>query len=488
VLTQAVSVAVSVTERENLRNADLVLAPSLVGIGGTDFSHADELIQRGYQAAAQKERFLATLALNDSEWAVYQAERRSRMKQLPPPATRLVARSVDSELERHAKASLDRSGAPLSLPQVEHELSTAVTSAALPGAFYRLSSSQPSTLVADIDPRLGSQTVIRPTLELSVANGEPTRGALRGFATVLPQDAFLARYRVQFSIGYSPMIAAEYERSIDASQWFWSSSLNLERQNSATYNGSQHFSHWQDTYSTGLDLGYGLRQRFRLRAGLAAGYEHLSDSEVFGALPDGNGAYLAPRLQVEWNSLDEANLPTRGVLFSGSIAARYRRWDARTVPLGQASFADNLPVFSGTLTASASAASSFGVALNYFDLFPLGGPADLRAFRYEQFHATSFALGGLAYRRRVGGLKLFGLRPQMGAWYEADATCIRVAERAEWFAGNVVQLPAWGGHICNRTDERPPDSRLDQRWSPLNNVSVGEIRRSYAGLRSTCGG
>ena len=88
VLTQAVSVAVSVTERENLRNADLVLAPSLVGIGGIDYTHARELIERGYQAAAQKQRFLATLALNDADWAAYLAERRSRMK---PHRRRLTA-------------------------------------------------------------------------------------------------------------------------------------------------------------------------------------------------------------------------------------------------------------------------------------------------------------------------------------------------------------------------------------------------------------
>ena len=258
---------------------------------------------------------------------------------------------------------------------------------------------QPPALVAELDPRSGSQLFIRPSLELAVANGEPTRGALRGFATYLPQDAYRARYRLQFSIGYSPQLAAEYDHPIGASQWFWSPTLNLQRQNSATYSGSQHFTHWQDIYSTALDLGYGLGQRLRLRGGLEAGYEQLSAIQFPGALPAGDGAFVSPRLQADWNSLDDPSLPTRGALLAGSMAARYRRSDGRTVPLAQGSFDQHFPLLAGTVTASLSAATSFGVALNYFDLFPLGGPTALRAFRYQQFHASSYALAGLAYRK-----------------------------------------------------------------------------------------
>jgi NTE family protein len=436
VLTQAVSVAVSVTERENLRNADLVLAPSLVGIGGTDYKHAAELVQRGYQAAAQKQRFLATLALNDADWAAYQAERRRRMKQLPPGRTRVVAESADPALARYMQAELDQAGGSWSLERIEHELSTLVASSALPAAFYHLapdlapaqsSSSQPTSptslnadepLIAEVEPRSGSQLFVRPALELAIANGEPTRGTLMGFVTLIPQDAFRARYRVQFSAGYSPQFAAEYEHPINATHWFWSPSINLSRLNSATYAGDEESTHWQDTYTAALDLGYELGQRLRIRAGVESGYEHLSSRQLLGALPVSDGATLGPRLQVDWNSLDDSSLPAHGTLFAGSMKGRYRSSDAQTVPLGEFSLEQYFPMFAGTVKASLTAGSSFGVPLNYFDLFPLGGPNDLRAFRYEQFHATSYYMGALAYRKPFGGFKLFGQRPQLGAWYE----------------------------------------------------------------------
>ncbi len=429
VLTQAVSVAVSVTERENLRNADLVLAPSLAGIGGIDYTHFRELIERGYQAAAQKQRFLATLALSDADWAAYQAVRRSRIKQTPRQANRVVAHSTNHALQRYAQSRLDEIDGPVSLASVEDSLSAFVAAAAVPGAFYRLSPVRATdardgdapapALTAEVEPRVGSQLFIRPSLDLAVANGEPTRGALRGFATVLPQDEYRARYRVQFSLGYSPLIAVEYEHPIAASAWYWSPSLNLQRVNSATYSGSQHLTHWQDHYGLAFDFGNELSRRLRIRAGVEVGYDQFSAIQFSGARVARDGAFITPRLQVDWNSIDDPSLPRRGALFMGTMAARYRQAEARTVPLGQLSFAQHVPLGSGTVTASLSAASSFGEALNYYDLFPLGGPTDLQVFRYQQFHALSYASGTLAYRAPFRNFTFLGQRPQFGVWYGA---------------------------------------------------------------------
>ncbi len=234
-------------------------------------------------------------------------------------------------------------------------------------------------------------------------------------------------------------------------RWLWSPSLDLQRQNSATYNGSQHFTHWQDIDSTAFDLGYERGQRLRLRGGVEAGYEQLSAVPFPGALAAGDGAFIAPRLRADWNSLDDPSLPTRGALFAASMAARYRRYDGRTVPLGRASLEQHLPLLAGTVTASLSAASSFGVALNYFDLFPLGGPTAISApSAISSSTPASYACGGLAYRRPLREFKLFGAPPQLGAWYEAAGlgpAFTEMAKRAERLARCVVQLAARRCHL-----------------------------------------
>jgi NTE family protein len=422
VLTQAVSVAVAETERESLRNADLVLAPSLVDIAGIDYGHVHELVERGYQAAQQKARFLETLALNDADWAAYQAERRGRMKSAVAEPMRVTVQSSDPSLARHAQSGLDEA---MTLDQLERKLSKLTAGSALPAAFYRLGLSDeagqqnPQRVIAEADPRQASLLVIRPSLELAVANGEPTRGTVMAFTTVLPSGSYTSRYRFKAAIGYSPQLAAEYESRFGSSHWFWSPSLDAQRQNSATYSGDQHFTHWDDTYSGAFDLGYGTETRFRVRAGVEAGYERPSGVVFPGARSASVGAMIAPRLTADWNTLDDGSLPTRGSMFTSSMIARYRSADGRTVPLGRASFEEYRPLHAGVLSGGLAGGSSFGTKLNYFDLFPVGGPDDLRAFRYQQFHATDFAQGEVAYRVPITGFRLFGGSPQLGGWYDA---------------------------------------------------------------------
>ena len=422
VLMQSVSVVVANNEREALRSADLILAPSLTGIGGIDVAHADELIQRGYQAAQQKARFLSTLALSDAGWAAYQNARRARMKPAVG-AVAVTARSADSVLAPLAQRRLQESDG--SLAQIECALSLLAVEQTLPAVFYRIPAGLPPAadaaqpVVAELDARPGTQYVLRPSLQLSIANGEPARGAVLGFATVLPGQNYRAQLRLRGAAGYSPNLHAEYESRFGLSRWFWMPSLHVARENSATYLGDQHVSHWEDRYTGGLDLGYATAEHLRLRAGVDAGYTRPSAIAFPGARPAGEGSLVEPHVLAEWNSLDRAALPTHGVLASASVAWRYRGDGARTVPLGDAAAASHWPLAGGTFTAAFHGATSFGQALTYFDLFALGGPQELRAYRYQQFHATSLASGEAAWRHALPIRGLFGERPQFSLWYDA---------------------------------------------------------------------
>lgn len=422
VLMQSVSVVVAVNEREALRSADLILAPSLTGIGGIDLAHERELVERGYQAAAQKARFLSTLALNDADWAAYQAARRARMKPAPG-AFAVQARASDPALQYLAQSRL--AGADGSPEQIERALSLLSVDQSLPAVFYRIPAvASPAAGVApqveaELDARPGTQYTLRPSLQLSIANGEPARGSVLAFATVLPGQNYRAKFRLRGAAGYSPNFHAEYEAAFGAGRWFWMPSVHVARENSATYAGGHHATHWQDCYTGGLAIGYATAEHLRLRLGVEAGYVRPSAIAYPGALAAGEGSLVEPHAVAEWNSLDRAALPTRGVLASASVRWRYRGDDGHIVPLGEASIASYWPLAGGILSTAFHGATSFGRALNYFDLFPLGGPRELRAFRYEQFHAASLASGEAAWRRPLPVRGIFGERPQFSLWYDA---------------------------------------------------------------------
>ncbi|MDR3765340.1 MAG: patatin-like phospholipase family protein [Acidobacteriota bacterium] len=418
VLMQSVSVAVAFNEREALHSADLILAPSLHGIGGIDVAHTHELIERGYQAAEQKARFLSTLALNDADWASYQAERRARLRP-EAGAVAVRAQAADPALQRLAQSTLDHGDG--SLEQIERALSHLAVERALPAVFYRLAPAPgaPQAIAAELDPRRGTQYVVRPALQMNIANGEPARGSVLAFATIFPGQNYHAKFRLRGAAGYSPNIHAEYESSFGSSRWFWAPGIDVARENSATYSGAGNVTHWQDRYTGTLAAGFATATHLRLRAGIAAGYVRPSAIAYPGALLTGEGSLVEPRAAAEWNSLNDPALPTRGVLGAASIRWRYRGYEARTVPLGEAKLAAHWPLVGGTFTTAFHGATSFGRTLNYFDLFPMGGGQELRAFRYEQFHAASLASGDISWRRALPVRGLFGERPQLAVWYDA---------------------------------------------------------------------
>ncbi|MBL8175965.1 MAG: patatin-like phospholipase family protein [Bryobacterales bacterium] len=83
VIRRSLGIMVSASEhrhRKSMRQADLILLPDLTGFSSGDYSRAKELADRGYEGAKRKGRFLATLAVDEAEWATYLADRNSRRR------------------------------------------------------------------------------------------------------------------------------------------------------------------------------------------------------------------------------------------------------------------------------------------------------------------------------------------------------------------------------------------------------------------------
>ena len=432
VAEQSISVTIAYNEREHMGMADLLLVPSLTGLGGLDSAHTHELAERGYQAAQQKERFLATLALKDADWAAYVAARNARL--LPAPAAVRRAGSTTPGVTTNASLAeaVDRAvptGVLLTSQQLSQRLQELAAAEGLPGVFYRLGgpagngpraslTQSASSIAVEAEPRTGGQWRLRPSVDFATANGESARGAVTAAATYLPSNDYASRLRLSATAGYSPGLAAAWEHDF-ARAWFWSPALALQRTNTETYFGGSQQTHWQDVYSAAFDVGYAPTPRWRLRAGVEAGYERLQFFVLTTAPVAGDGAFVAPRLRLERITLDDAILPTRGALITASLGGRYRQSDGSLTPLGQFAVEEHYPVAHGVVTAQLAAATNFGAPAHYYDLFALGGEADLHGYRFQQFHAASLARAELAYRRPLTGITMFGQHPWLGAWYDA---------------------------------------------------------------------
>jgi len=436
VAEQSISVTIAYNEREHLSMADLLLVPSLTGLGGLDPAHTHELAERGYQAAQQKERFLATLALNDADWAAYVAARQSRLLPAPPAVLRAGPSAPGAVANPSLAEAVERAvptGVLLTSEQLSQRLQELAAAEGLPGVFYRLgvapgdglqaSSSQSTSVQTSstsvlAEPRTGGQWRVRPSVDFATANGESAHGGVTAAVTYLPANDYASRMRLSATAGYSPGLSAAWEHDF-ARGWFWSPALEVQRTNSETYLGGSQQTHWQDVYSAAFDVGYAPTPRWRVRAGMEAGYERLQFFALSAAPVPGNGAFVAPRLRLERITLDDPILPTRGALITASLGGRYRQSDGSLTPLGQFMVEEHYTLAHGVVTAQLAAASNFGAPAHYYDLFALGGEGDLRGYRFQQFHAASLARAELAYRKPLTGITFFGQHPWLGAWYDA---------------------------------------------------------------------
>jgi NTE family protein len=114
-MSQTVDVMMRTATRAALESADLTIAVDVEGFGSLDWRRADELIERGYQAAEKHRDDLMKLRASEDEWQAWVASRQQRRRTgIPEPAflkTEGVvqgdARTVERTFARHLKAPVD---------------------------------------------------------------------------------------------------------------------------------------------------------------------------------------------------------------------------------------------------------------------------------------------------------------------------------------------------------------------------------------------
>src|SRR5262245_26336597 len=111
-MSQTVDVMMRTTTRAALKSADLTIAVDVEGFGSLDWRRADELIERGYQAAERHRDELLKLRVSDDEWQAWVTSReRRRRTEMPQPTFLKLegvgksdAKFVEHTLSRHLNA------------------------------------------------------------------------------------------------------------------------------------------------------------------------------------------------------------------------------------------------------------------------------------------------------------------------------------------------------------------------------------------------
>jgi NTE family protein len=419
VLRQVVSVVVLENERRSLKQADLVIAVPLQKYTSDQYSHANEIIAAGYEAAAAMEDKLKPFEVSEAEWQQHEQLRQSRTKTVPGRGAVVAVSSPQKDIERDASHELKRKlPGEVDGKKLENTLTGIVAAASLPSAYYGWGEANgQSGYKVDLEERAeGGEVLIRPSLAMQASGGEPTRTSLNlSFARSFG-EAYKSRLLSQATIGYDPGIRAEYYKPFDGEPYFVAPGLLFQRTHEDSYAGPKLNQFLRDRVAGTFYAGVGTWRFVQWRVGSTAGYDHYSRTVTEDGITASSTGFANVETKLLIDSQDSGVLPSTGTRLSASLGYSFRD---HSYPYVDGQFSRFLPVRKGVgLFALGRGASSFGRNLSYYDRFTAGGLADLSAFRLQEFHANTLATGGGGGYFAIPKWGTSSVTPVVAAWHE----------------------------------------------------------------------
>ncbi len=422
VLRHTISLTIAKNEQRSLEKADLVISVDTSRFSPSDYRQWKEIIQAGYRAAQAHADDLAPFELSPEEWDAYLAMRHERMRPSERRGRVLTVSSPSASFQKNAQAELDHKFANKVVPEHELEkaLSGMVAATAVPGASYQW---QPkgtgeggySVRFAE---RPNDQVLVRVSAMYAVSAGEPTRFGLKLSTITVPKCAYKTRLLATYNLGYDPGFQGEAFKPFGSSEFFVAPQLFAGRTHFDSYTGAVLQSDTRDRFGGALYLGAGTWRFAQLRLGALAGYDSFSRSVSVDGVASRSGGFTIPEARWIFNNQDSGGLPSRGTRAEGATGFVVRQ--NQEYPFFQNDFSTFQPIANKiTLFAMNHAATSFGRKLGYYDQFTAGDQVNMAAFRYQEFHANSFATAGsglIFYGRPIPHISA---HPGFAAWYEA---------------------------------------------------------------------
>jgi len=398
----------------------------VAGFWSEDYSHVDDIIQRGYKGAADNAGELRRFAIADPvEWQRYLDARAAR-KQAPiqkVAAVQVVGADADTDQRIEQRLGKLIRG-PLDLPKLETQL----TQIAGEGEFDRLGyegflqNGVPALRVTAHEKTYGPPFVdLAMNIEGSgVAAFDISAGARITFMDVAHHGG---EWRNDLLFGSNDLAASEFYQPLGQSPFFAAPYVFVSKFARNSFNGLTRVAVFGDERAGGgFDLGYnsGRRSEFRI------GYE-LFDAKLdplVGAtgLPTISGSTGEFRARYVWDGQDSPSVPSSGTRVIAMLSrALQSPGSLHAVDQLEVQTSNYIPLGGKTsLVVDVSGGTTFTGAAGPFQVFALGGPFRLGAYLPQEFLGNHYGYSSLGFRRELYRLPEFvGNKVYWSGWYEA---------------------------------------------------------------------
>lgn len=432
VLRQSVSLSILQNERRSLKEANLVIDADTTRYNATDYEQADKLVKIGYAAAKEMGDRLKPFELPDAEWQAYVAQRAARSRHAPTQGRVVAVAAASPSFEKNAQHEMDRKvgSSAISEKRLNEVLTEMVAATVVPGASYdwQNEAGKPEGYRVNFLSRSGDQLLARPWAHFDYSNGEPVRANLTLATSTIFKNSYKSRLLAAMTIGYDPGIHVEYYQPLGGSALFLAPAVMIQREHFVDYSGPQRFDYTRDRFGGSFYVGVGTWRFLQGRIGMRTGYDNYSETVYSDGVRSQSGAFFNPEAVLIYDTQDSGGLPRKGTRLEAKVGYSERE---SPYPYFTEEFQKLRPISRNVILFSgSSAATSFGRKLGYFDKFTYGGLHGLSAYRYEEFHANSFAAASGGTIIHGPTFSSFSLRPALALWYEAA----RLDLGLEWLA------------------------------------------------------
>ena len=460
VLNRAFSAGIARNVEASMKSADLVVSIPVEKYSGADYNKGGQLIHEGYLAAEHNRAALMKYALNDHDWAAYQADRRSRLR--PAPG---LLRAVHVEGGTPlARQSVVADVTPLKGKPIQPETATTALKPIQSNGDYRATYQTYLAVASGTEATEGAPTpddallirlnhdpigppylLIAPVIAAASSNPERVAFDLRLIHQNL--GGFGSELRVSARLGTANGLSAEYYRRLSTSGWYLQPLGAASRQPVYIWAGQKRIAERsQQDLSGGLEFGHTFSNTAQLSAVWRTQQTHwaLVTGSAGGAAFDGTARSGQLRLTID-RTLSGTVSPS-GFRLTASAGSLYHAADSANAPLAQLSFIGTHSWHDVNIFAVGADANSYfraNVAQPF--RFTLGGPLRLSASSFDEFRGTDTYLTRAGYLRRLAALPT-GLGQGLYATFGYEAGEVwspeqRVFLRQDVMAGLVASSP-----------------------------------------------
>ena len=459
VLSQTINISTSDNSRRSLQQANLIVAPDLGKFTSSDFASYQEIIRLGQEGAKRSEVLLKGLSLGDDDWRQHVASRygRDRMDMPPVSPTFLEVDGKDRDAVKTIEENLANkyTGRPLDEKQqaeLENDLSQLTGTGRFDVLNYDLKNRGNETGLLITTDAIGERprkpTRLEIGVEVNSVEADNVNFNFRGRLTLFDIGRYGTEWRNDLMIGSNTLVASEYYRPIGRSKFFVAPRASYERNRINLFQDGERVAEYvgQDI-RVGIDAGYALNARSELRAGYVIGYQSASKRIGDPLLPDVDGGYSAASLRWNYDSLNHAQVPTRGLYSKNSLIHYFDTAGAEQTltqvetrnfifrPLGERNI----------LMAFGGAGTSFDSTAPFLQQFTLGGPFRLGGYGFDEFRSSHYiqAGGGILHNPKIFPTFLGG-KTYIGGWYEGGSSFESWGSanyRQSFSAGAIVETP-----------------------------------------------